>query len=57
MKNGQKVRISVDALPDRKFIGRIVAISDATGSSMSLLPQDNSAGILSRSEQRYPGQD
>lgn len=54
MKNGQKVRISVDALPGRKFTGRIVAISDATGSSMSLMPQDNSAGNFVKVEQRIP---
>lgn len=54
MKNGQKVRISVDALPGKEFTGRITSISDATGSSMSLMPQDNSAGNFVKVEQRIP---
>lgn len=54
MRNGQKVRISVDALPGKEFTGRITSISDATGSSMSLMPQDNSAGNFVKVEQRIP---
>ena len=54
MKNGQEVDIEVDAVPGVKFKGRIASISDATGSSLSLMPQDNSAGNFVKVEQRIP---
>ena len=44
MHIGQKVKISVDAIPGVRFEGRISSISDATGSAYSIIPQDNSAG-------------
>lgn len=54
MKNGQKVDIEVDAVPGIKFTGIVSSISDATGSSLSLMPQDNSAGNFVKVEQRIP---
>lgn len=39
---GQEVIIKVDALPGRRFRGRVTAISEATGSKYSLVPTDNS---------------
>lgn len=54
MKNGQPVEIKVDAVPGVKFKGVVSSISDATGSSMSLMPQDNSAGNFVKVEQRIP---
>lgn len=54
MKNGQTVDIEVDAVPGVRFTGVISSISDATGSSMSLMPQDNSAGNFVKVEQRIP---
>lgn len=54
MKEGQPVEIEVDALPGETFEGRITAISDATGASYSLIPQDNSAGNFVKVEQRIP---
>lgn len=54
MRNGQKVSISVDAVPGVHFTGRVASISDATGSSLSLMPQDNSAGNFVKVEQRIP---
>lgn len=51
---GSKVRIIVDALPGKKFSGRVVSISGATGSALSLLPQDNSAGNFVKVRQRVP---
>lgn len=54
MKNGQKVDIQVDAVPGVRFHGVVSSISDATGSSLSLMPQDNSAGNFVKVEQRIP---
>lgn len=54
MKTGQLVDVRVDAIPDVKFEGRIASISDATGASYSLIPQDNAAGNFVKVEQRIP---
>ncbi|WP_299228975.1 HlyD family secretion protein [uncultured Bacteroides sp.] len=54
MHIGQKVKISVDAIPRVRFEGRISSISDATGSAYSIIPQDNSAGNFVKVEQRIP---
>ncbi|MDE7115058.1 MAG: HlyD family secretion protein [Muribaculaceae bacterium] len=51
---GSEVEIKVDAVPDVVFNGRIVSISKATGSSISILPQDNSAGNFVKVRQRVP---
>ena len=54
MRQGQVVRMKVDAIPNVVYEGRIVSISDATGSFYSLIPQDNSAGNFVKVEQRIP---
>ena len=54
MRRGQQVEMKVDAIPDIVYKGRIVSISDATGSFYSLIPQDNSAGNFVKVEQRIP---
>lgn len=54
MKTGQLVDVRVDAIPDVKFEGMIASISDATGASYSLIPQDNAAGNFVKVEQRIP---
>lgn len=51
---GSKVRIRVDAVPDVVFTGTVQSISKATGASLSLLPQDNSAGNFVKVRQRVP---
>ena len=51
---GQKVRMTVDALDDREFEGTVTAISGATGSKFSLVPTDNSAGNFVKIQQRVP---
>ncbi|WP_065218833.1 MULTISPECIES: HlyD family secretion protein [Butyricimonas] len=48
------VDIQVDALPDITFKGIVRSVSQATGASLSLLPQDNSAGNFVKVEQRIP---
>ena len=51
---GDTMRIQVDALKKRKFLGRVIAISGATGSSYSAAPVDNSTGNFVKVEQRIP---
>lgn len=51
---GSKVEIKVDAIPDVTFEGEVTAISTATGASLSLMPQDNSAGNFVKVRQRIP---
>ena len=54
LKVGQDVEISVDAISDKTFTGKITAISGATGSKYSLVPTDNSAGNFVKIQQRIP---
>ena len=49
---GQPVEIEVDAIPGIVFKGQVKSISQATGASFSLFPQDNSAGNFVKIEQR-----
>lgn len=51
---GSKVEIKVDAIPDAVFSGVVKSISTATGASLSLIPQDNSAGNFVKVRQRIP---
>lgn len=54
LKVGQEVKITVDAISDKEFTGKITAISGATGSKYSLVPTDNSAGNFVKIQQRIP---
>ena len=51
---GQTVKITIDAMPDKRFIGTVSAISSSTGSKYSLIPIDNSAGNFVKIQQRIP---
>ena len=51
---GSKVEIKVDAIPDVVFNGCVRSLSTATGSALSLMPQDNSAGNFVKVRQRVP---
>lgn len=51
---GSKVAIKVDAIPGVTFNGTVESISKATGASLSILPQDNSAGNFVKVRQRVP---
>lgn len=51
---GQKVTMTVDALNNKVFEGKITAISGATGAKYSLVPTDNSAGNFVKIQQRVP---
>lgn len=51
---GQPVEICVDAIKGKSFLGKVTAISDATGSKYSLIPTDNAAGNFVKVQQRIP---
>ncbi len=51
---GSKVEIKVDAIPGIVFQGKVRSLSTATGASLSLMPQDNSAGNFVKVRQRIP---
>lgn len=54
IKPGSIVDIKVDAVAGVTFKGTVISISTATGSSLSLMPQDNSAGNFVKVRQRVP---
>lgn len=54
IRPGSKVDIRVDAVPGALFKGTVISISTATGSALSLIPQDNSAGNFVKVRQRVP---
>jgi len=51
---GQKMILTVDGFGDKEFEGKIVAISEATGSQYSAIPVDNSTGNFVKVRQRIP---
>ncbi len=51
---GSQVKIEVDAVPNAYYTGVVESISQATGASFSLIPQDNSAGNFVKVQQRVP---
>lgn len=51
---GSDVEIKVDAIPGITFEGKVVSLSKASGASLSVLPQDNSAGNFVKVRQRIP---
>ncbi|PQA90659.1 secretion protein HlyD [Chryseobacterium shigense] len=54
MVEGQKVKIEIDAFPDREFDGVVSSFSPATGSTFSILPPDNASGNFVKVVQRLP---
>lgn len=54
IKPGNAVEIEIDAIPGVKFNGEVESISSATGASLSVMPQDNSAGNFVKVRQRIP---
>ena len=51
---GQKMRLTVDGIGSKTFEGRIISISEATGSRYSAVPVDNSTGNFVKVRQRIP---
>ncbi len=54
MRDGQPVEITIDAIPDHTFPGRIDSLSPATGAQFALLPPDNATGNFTKVVQRLP---
>ena len=52
IKEGAEVSIRVDAVPDVTYKGRVLSLSDATGSAFSLIHIDNATGNFVKVEQR-----
>ncbi|MGD9846537.1 MAG: HlyD family secretion protein [Variibacter sp.] len=54
LRAGQKVDVSVDALPDATIQGTVTSVAPASGSVFSLLPPDNATGNFTKIVQRVP---
>ena len=54
MQSGQRVEITVDALPRHKFTGHLESMSPASGAQFALLPPDNATGNFTKVVQRLP---
>ena len=54
MVEGQKVKIEIDAFPDREFDGVVSSFSPATGATFSILPPDNASGNFVKVVQILP---
>lgn len=54
LQPGQKVAISVDALPDHNIEGVVASLAPASGAIFSLLPPDNATGNFTKIVQRLP---
>ena len=52
VKVGQVADITVDAFPDKKFKGRVIAIGNAATSEFALLPTPNPSGNFTKITQR-----
>jgi membrane fusion protein (multidrug efflux system) len=51
---GQKVKVEIDALSGKHFVGKVVSIAPSTGAVFSLLPPDNATGNFTKVVQRVP---
>lgn len=54
IREGAVVEMTADAVPGVTYIGEVESISDATGASFSMIPQDNATGNFVKVEQRIP---
>jgi len=54
IRRGTVANMTVDALPDLHFAGRVDSISPASGSQFALLPPDNATGNFTKVVQRVP---
>jgi membrane fusion protein (multidrug efflux system) len=54
LQPGQKVQVSVDALPEHEIEGTVESFSPASGAIFSLLPPDNATGNFTKIVQRLP---
>ena len=54
VREGQSVRISIDAYPDEQWQGTVAGVSAGTGAVFSLLPAQNATGNWVKVVQRIP---
>ncbi|KAA2239247.1 HlyD family secretion protein [Chitinophaga agrisoli] len=54
MKVGQKVKIHIDAFPEKDLDAHVASFSPATGARFALLPPDNASGNFVKVVQRLP---
>jgi membrane fusion protein (multidrug efflux system) len=54
IRRGTKAHLTIDALPDLSFVGRVESLSPASGSQFALLPPDNATGNFTKVVQRVP---
>ncbi|WP_378953297.1 HlyD family secretion protein [Pelosinus sp. sgz500959] len=54
IKVDQPVEFTIDAFPDKKFIGHVIEVGSATGSQFALLSTENSSSNFTKVTQRLP---
>ena len=54
IRQGQAVSVSVDAFPDRAFVGRVERVGTAATSQFALMPSPNPSGNFTKINQRVP---
>jgi multidrug resistance efflux pump len=54
VKQGQNVSFTIDSIPGVDFSGQVLSIGDATVSTFSLLPSQNTSGNFTKVIQRVP---
>jgi len=54
VRPGQEAEIEVDAIPGKKFKGKVDSIAPGSGATFSLLPPDNATGNFTKIVQRIP---
>ena len=54
VRRGQPVTITIDAFPDKEWLGAVGAISPGTGAQFAILPPQNAAGNWIKIVQRVP---
>ena len=54
MREGQQVKVEIDAYPGKELTGKLESFAAGTGSRFSLLPPDNASGNFTKVVQRVP---
>jgi membrane fusion protein (multidrug efflux system) len=54
LRQGQEVKVVIDAMPGQPLIGKLDSFSPASGAQFSLLPADNATGNFTKIVQRVP---
>lgn len=54
LRQGQEVKVIIDAMPKQALIGKLDSFSPASGAQFALLPADNATGNFTKIVQRVP---